>query len=47
MDAVGSEIFRTFATDMYKLMDFLTSVIGMPQDDVVSDEMYCTESNTV
>ena len=31
---------------MYKLIDFLTSVIGMPQDKVVSDEMYCTESNT-
>ena len=31
---------------MYKLMDFLTSVIGMPQDEVVSDEIYCTESNT-
>ena len=27
-------------------MDFLTSVIGMPQDEVVSDELYCTESNT-
>lgn len=35
-----------FATDMYKLMDFLTSVIGMPQDKVVSGELYCTESNT-
>lgn len=30
---------------MYKLMDFLTSVIGMPQDEVVSDELYCSESN--
>ena len=39
-------IYINFATDMYKLMDFLTSVIGMSQDDVVSDEMYCTESNT-
>ena len=26
-------------------MDFLTSVIGMPQDEVVSDELYCSESN--
>lgn len=39
-------IYRIFATDMYKLMDFLTSVIGMPQDEVVSDELYCSESNT-
>ena len=31
---------------MYKLTDFLTSVIGMPQDEVVSGELYCTESNT-
>ena len=31
---------------MYKLMDFLISVIGMPQDEVVSDELYCSESNT-
>ena len=31
---------------MYKLMDFLTSVIGMPQDEVVSDELYCSECNT-
>ena len=27
-------------------MDFLTTVIEMPQDEVVSDELYCTESNT-
>jgi AraC-like DNA-binding protein len=39
-------IYRIFATNMYKLMDFLTSVIGMPQDEVVSDELYCSESNT-
>lgn len=39
-------IYCIFATEMYKLMDFLTSVIGMPQDEVVSDELYCTESNT-
>ena len=31
---------------MYKLRDFLTSVLGMPHDDVVSDELYCSESNT-
>ena len=31
---------------MYKLSDFLTSVLGMPHDDVVSDELYCSESNT-
>ena len=39
-------IYRIFATNMYKLMDFLISVIGMPQDEVVSDELYCSESNT-
>ena len=39
-------IYRTFATDMYKLSDFLTSVLGMSHDDVVSDELYCSESNT-
>lgn len=39
-------IYSIFATDMYKLMDFLTTVIEMPQDEVVSDELYCTESNT-
>lgn len=39
-------IYCIFATDMYKLMDFLTSVIGMPHDEVASDELYCTESNT-
>ena len=31
---------------MYKLRDFLTSIIGMSYDDVVSDELYCSESNT-
>ena len=31
---------------MYKLRDFLTSVLGMSPDDVVSDELYCTEGNT-
>ena len=31
---------------MYKLKDFLTSVLGMSHDDVVSDELYCSESNT-
>ncbi|MBR1400712.1 MAG: AraC family transcriptional regulator [Prevotella sp.] len=31
---------------MYKLRDFLTSVIGMSHDDVVSDELYCSESDT-
>lgn len=39
-------IYRIFATNMYNLMDFLISVIGMPQDEVVSDELYCSESNT-
>ena len=31
---------------MYKLRDFLTSILGMSRDDVVSDELYCSESNT-
>ena len=31
---------------MYKLRDFLTSVLDMSHDDVVSDELYCSESNT-
>ena len=31
---------------MYKLRDFLTSVLGMSHGDVVSDEIYCSESNT-
>ncbi len=31
---------------MYQLRDFLTSVLGMSYDDVVSDELYCSESNT-
>ena len=31
---------------MYKLRDFLTSILGMSRDDVVSDELYCTEGNT-
>ncbi len=31
---------------MYKLRDFLTSVLGMSPDAVVSDELYCTEGNT-
>ena len=31
---------------MYKLKDFLTAVLGMLPDDVVSNEMYCSESNT-
>ena len=31
---------------MYKLKDFLTSVLGMSPDNVVSDELYCTEGNT-
>ena len=39
-------IYGIFATDMYKLKDFLTSVIGMSQGEVVSDELYCSESNT-
>ena len=39
-------IYCTFAADMYKLMDFLTSVLGMSPDDAVSDDMYCSESNT-
>ncbi len=31
---------------MYKLRDFLTSVLSMSPDDVVSNELYCTEGNT-
>ena len=31
---------------MYKLRDFLTSVLGMSHDDVVSDKLYCTEGDT-
>ncbi|MBQ9357394.1 MAG: AraC family transcriptional regulator [Prevotella sp.] len=31
---------------MYKLKDFLTAVLGMLPDDVVSNELYCSESNT-
>ena len=31
---------------MYKLKDFLTSVLGMSPDNVVSDELYCTDGNT-
>ena len=31
---------------MYKLRDFLTSILGMSHDNVVSDELYCSESNT-
>ena len=46
MGAIDRKIFRNFATDMYKLRDFLTSVLGMSYDDVVSDELYCTESDT-
>ena len=46
MGAMDRKIFCIFATVMYKLSDFLTSVLGMPHDDVVSDELYCSESNT-
>ncbi|MBO6188780.1 MAG: hypothetical protein J6O23_09820, partial [Prevotella sp.] len=31
---------------MYKLRDFLTSVLGLSPDNVVSNELYCSESNT-
>ena len=31
---------------MYKLREFLTSVLGMTPDEVTSDELYCSESNT-
>ena len=31
---------------MYQLREFLTTVLGMSPDDVTSDELYCTESNT-
>ena len=31
---------------MYKLSDFLTSILGMSHDDVVSDALYCSESDT-
>ena len=35
-----------FAADMYKLSDFLTSVLCLSYDDVASNELYCLESNT-
>ena len=31
---------------MYKLRDFLTSVLGISPDEVTSEELYCSESNT-
>ena len=31
---------------MYKLRDFLTSILGMSHDEVASDELYCSESDT-
>ena len=31
---------------MYKLSDFLTSVLGISHDDVASDELFCSESDT-
>ena len=31
---------------MYKLSDFLTSVLGMSHEQMPSDELYCSESNT-
>ena len=43
---VFHNICCTFAADMYKLRDFLTSVLGMSHDDVLSDELFCSESNT-
>lgn len=43
---VNSDFFRILVPVMYTLKDFLTSVIGMSGDDVPSDEMYCSESNT-
>ena len=46
MDAMNRKIFRNFAINMYKLRDYLTSVLGMSHDDVVSNELYCAESNT-
>ena len=39
-------IYCNFATDMYTLREFLTSVLGMQPDDVPSNELYCSESNT-
>ena len=39
-------IYYTFVTKMYKLSHFLTSILGMSHDDVPSDELYCSESNT-
>ena len=38
--------YRTFVLNMYKLREFLTSVLGMTPDEVTSDELYCSESNT-
>ena len=31
---------------MYKLSDFTTTILGLSPDDVVSDELYCTEGDT-
>ena len=39
-------IYCTFAADMYKLRDFLVSVRGLSYDDVLSDELYCSECDT-
>lgn len=39
-------IYSIFAPNMYQLREFLTTVLGMSPDDVTSDELYCTESNT-
>ena len=35
---------RIIALDMYKLREILTSVYGMPPDEVTSDEFFCSES---
>ena len=39
-------IYITFAINMYKLREFLTSILGMSYDNVAFDELYCSESNT-
>ncbi|MBR5350143.1 MAG: AraC family transcriptional regulator [Prevotella sp.] len=31
---------------MYKLRDFLVSILGMSQEEILSDEIYCSESDT-
>lgn len=39
-------ICSIFAVDMYKLREFLTSILGLRHTEVTSDELYCTVSNS-